>query len=667
VNLGTNIKSLVTVSVLAAFCVAAGIVLNEFDLGLGFRNLSYDLLLVARGHIAAPEAVMIYMDERSHDELKQPRIAAWDRTVHARMVDRLTEASAKAIVFDILFDAPAPPEKAAQDEALIAAMKRSGRVILAADNVVVAANEYQIKPPFDAVRDVAVAIASDEVEPGRDLIVRELPPNDQLPSMAWAAAAFTGARVTKERDPDKFKAWLNYYGPANFLKSKPFVDALNPAVVPDDFFRDKVVFIGANIMTRFSGERKDEYKSPYSLWTSGRRHERFISGVEIQTSAFLNLYRGDWLMRLGLNAERGLLAVCGLLSAVVLLRLRPLAATFTAIGFLALVAVGSYLAITHARVWFPCLIVAVQIGIALMVSIVINSVRLFVENRLFVQSLEMYLSPKLVKKFAADKERKLLKPGAVKQRLTILFSDIAGFTTITEGMDPDELCLMMNEYFQGAVGGCVHSTDGTIVKYIGDAIFAFWNAPDPQDDHAIRACEAALRFRELGKLPVRGRKLVTRIGLHTGAANVGNFGSDTRVDYTAFGENINLASRMEGLNKYLGTDVLITGDVKKEIGDHFITRYLGKFQLKGFERSVDVYELVAQRETGSAPAWHNEFGEAVRLFQQRDFDGATTTFERVLASASEENTTKFYLKHLKEVGDHPLPENWAGEVELKEK
>ena len=166
---------------------------------------------------------------------------------------------------------------------------------------------------------------------------------------------------------------------------------------------------------------------------------------------------------------------------------------------------------------------------------------------------------------------------------------------------------------------------------------------------------------------MRGRKLITRIGLHTGIANVGNFGSDTRVDYTALGENINLAARMEGLNKYLGTDVLITGDVKKEIGDRFITRYLGRFILKGFEKSVDVYELVALRDTGTAPQWHGEFEEALRHFQQRDFGAAERSFERVLESASAETTAKFYLKHLKEVVNTPPPENWAGEVELKEK
>ncbi len=210
------------------------------------------------------------------------------------------------------------------------------------------------------------------------------------------------------------------------------------------------------------------------------------------------------------------------------------------------------------------------------------------------QSLGLYLSKKLAKKFARDPT--LLKPGATKQLLTILFTDIASFTTISEGMDPDELARLMNEYFQSAVQKCIHATDGTVVKYIGDAIFAFWNAPELQHDHAYLACDAALRFRALKNLQVNGHELVTRIGLHTGVANVGNFGSDTRVDYTAIGENINLASRMEGLNKYTGTIILITADTQREIGSRFLTRYLGLFRLKGFEKSVGVYELFGRPE-----------------------------------------------------------------------
>jgi len=235
-------------------------------------------------------------------------------------------------------------------------------------------------------------------------------------------------------------------------------------------------------------------------------------------------------------------------------------------------------------------------------------------------------------------------------------------------MDSDELALTMNEYFQGAVGDCIHPNDGTVVKYIGDAIFAFWNAPEPQGDHAIRACEAALLFREMSAKEVRAKKLITRIGLHTGIANVGNFGSVTRIDYTAIGEDVNLAARMEGLNKYLGTTVLMTGAVKEEIGERFATRYLGRFQLKGFERAVEVFELVGNAGDAQASAERNkEFDSAVRLFQQRDFAGAANVFRQIAETGREDATAQFYLKQIAEMQNHPLPENWQGEVELKEK
>jgi adenylate cyclase len=177
--------------------------------------------------------------------------------------------------------------------------------------------------------------------------------------------------------------------------------------------------------------------------------------------------------------------------------------------------------------------------------------------------------------------------------------------------------------------------------------------PIHSNDHAVRACEAALLFRVQSKVQVRGRLLPTRIGLHTGEANVGNFGSETRVDYTALGENINLASRMEGLNKYLGTDVLITGDTKREMGDKLVTRYLGKFQLKGFEKNVEVHELLGPpAEAEKLQSLCLVFDGALRLFQQRDLGAAENAFERVAESFPSDGPTKFYLKHLHEVRGH---------------
>jgi adenylate cyclase len=299
-------------------------------------------------------------------------------------------------------------------------------------------------------------------------------------------------------------------------------------------------------------------------------------------------------------------------------------------------------------------------------SVAINSVRLHVEKQKVEQSLSLYLPARLVKKFANDPT--LLKPGARKQTLTILFSDIAGFTTITEGMDPDELANLMNEYFQTAVDDCIHFTEGTIVKYIGDAIFAFWNAPDPQDDHPYRAAEAALRFRDQDNHLFNGKKVLTRIGLHTGEANVGNFGSTTRVDYTAFGENINLTSRMEGLNKYLGTRVLMTGDTYEGIGLRMVTRYVGLFRLKGFEKSVSVYELMDRKENGEKTFdLRQRFEEAREKFCARDFAGSEAAFRRVQELNPNDGPSAFYLEHIEEFQSEPPPPEWKGEIILKDK
>jgi adenylate cyclase len=298
--------------------------------------------------------------------------------------------------------------------------------------------------------------------------------------------------------------------------------------------------------------------------------------------------------------------------------------------------------------------------------VLFNSVQLYVQKRLFEFTLGLYLSPKLVAKFSSSPA--LLKPGAEKQKLTLMFSDIADFTSISEKMDSDELAAMMNEYFQGAVGSCVHATDGTVVKYIGDAIFALWNAPEHQPDHAARACAAALHFRELSKQPVHGRSLRTRIGLHTGVANVGNFGSEDRVDYTAIGESVNLASRLEGLNKHLGTDCLISGATKAEIGEQFVTRKLGQFQLKGFEGLVEVHELVAfPDQVEASRAWREAFAEALNNFEQRNLVFAEIGFRRVSELKPEDGPAKFYLARIKELAEQELPEAWATHTIVKEK
>ncbi len=656
-------------AVLAGWLTASGL------FGDRLKTWSYEAPWHYRNEPTPREVVIVFQDEESEQRLVQPGLDKWDRRLHARLLDRLKADGSRTVVFDLKFDKASPD--AAEDAAFAAALRAHGRVVLGIDyaksgdagGAGLGGSWTQVFPiPLFATNAAGLGLL--QVKPDTDPVVRELFPGfakagggQPLPTTTWRAAELEHAPVTLDPARMEDERWLNYYGPPGRIDHVSYHRALDTNQVPPGFFRDKVVLVGPQPQVGYTGAGKDTFNSPGSLGGTS-----YFSGVEIHATGLANLLRSEWLRRLPPAVEFLLLGVCGVLFGRGLVSLRPRLAALAAVSAAALVTAAAVLAASHRHVWFSWLIIVlVQIPIACGWAVLFQWVQAQLQNQFLEQSMSMYLSPKLVKKFARDKDRSLLLPGAQKQTLTFLFSDIAGFTSVSEGMDSDELALMMNEYFERAVGSCVHPTDGTVVKYIGDAIFAFWNAPEPQADHARRACDAALRFRAMSSTEVRGKKLVTRIGLHTGVANVGNFGSSTRVDYTAIGEDVNLAARMEGLNKYLGTTVLLTGAVRAAMGEDFSTRYLGRFQLKGFEHAAEVYELVGPTDTAGATTFFNQFDHAVQVFQKGDFAAAGEIFHRVQDALPHDGPTKFYLKHLEELRSHPLPPEWRGEVELKEK
>lgn len=654
-----------TIAALAVAILAAGLGLaaNTYSL---FRSLvfaSYDFLLVARGERSATEATIVYLDEQSHLALNQPLNAPWDRKLHAQLVNRLNAAGAKVIVFDVVFSDPsvAGPEA---DAVLAYAIKSSGRVILAAERVPIGGDDYTTLMPTKVLRDAVSdeRVGSAEVIPEADLEVRRLTPEVDLPSLSWVAAKFAGAAIT-QAGSSKEERWLNYYGPPGSVPWVSYADALDPAKVEGKIFRDKVVFIGSRIITKFAGERKDEYRSPFGFFVT--KGGMFVPGVEIQATACMNLMREDWLRRQPRWIESAIIVLAGLLAGFGLMRLQPLAATGVAVAAL-LVGFGlCYLAMLQFS-WFVLFVVAVQICCALVISVAYNSLQAYVQKRILENTLKVFLPPKLVPRFVRNPD--LLQPGAEKQVLTMFFSDIANFTSMSEGMDSNDLAHLMNNYFETVIPQCIHKTDGTIAKYLGDAIFAFWNAPDPQANHAPLACEAALRFRDSDAQNVGGKTLITRIGLHTGVANVGNFGSKERVDYTALGENVNLASRLEGLNKQLGTDRLLSGDTYAAINGQFVTRAVGVFRLKGFEKAVAVHELVGWPvEAESTRAWREAFADGLQAWQSGDLPAARRHFESVLALKADDGPARFYLERISEAGEGKRPSDWTGEVTLKEK
>jgi adenylate cyclase len=210
--------------------------------------------------------------------------------------------------------------------------------------------------------------------------------------------------------------------------------------------------------------------------------------------------------------------------------------------------------------------------------------------------------------------------------------------------------------------------DGTVVKYIGDAIFAFWNAPEAQEDHAFRACQAALLMRDHNRHEVQGRPLVTRIGIHTGTAHVGNFGSEDRVDYTAQGESVNLASRLEGVNKFLNTTCLISQATKDGIGDRLVTRYVGLFQVKGMSSTVGIHELVSGPELDQATLpWRRSFEQALENYRDRNLEFAQMGFRETLELKPQDGPSLFYLSRIDAMGPEAIPVDWDGRTQLWEK
>ena len=661
-----------------ALTVLVGLALYNI-FGVSLTRHSYDFPFNPRPLVPVDDVVIAYMDEYSHQELHQPHSAAWDRGLHARLIDRLTADGARAVVFDVVFSDPGPDRAA--DEDLARAIQRNGRVVLAAEaapaaysTALVAGKSYVLPEPL--LKDQAAAVGLVELDADEDLIVRRHfhgAEEDLLPSLSWAAAELLKAKVTEDPRQRFVLRWVNYYGPPRTIPNVSYCAALDTNALPSGFFRNKVVFVGALGETMFSGERKDMFRTPYSSWAAhipGHKEVLpFMPGVEVHATMFLNLMRGDWLVRAPFWVERVVFVILlGSLFGFGLAQLRPSLATGVALGGAALIALAACLLFAHQRFWFPWLIVEVQVLVALAWSVVFNSIQLYVQKRLLEHSLALHLPPKRIKQFVQHPE--LLKPGAEKQLLSIMFTDIENFTTLSEGMDSDDLAQLMNSYFAAAISS-VHRAEGTVVKLIGDAIFAIWNAPDQQTDHQALVCQAAVLLRDqaVGFTVAHGNvNLRTRIGVHTGVANVGNFGSAARFDYTALGENVNLASRMEGLNKHLGTDILITQETQEGARETITTRFAGHFCLKGFEKAVKVYELLGLRDQAEPTrAWRSTFEQALHDFARADFEAAKRGFRCTLEMRPEDGPAKFYLRQVAELRLHPPAAGWAGEIELKEK
>lgn len=742
---------------LAWGCVVGllGLVLSFTHMARSFEeDLGLDFLFQWRGIQQPPaEAVVVSIDRDSAEHLKIPdNPDKWPRSVHARLVETLARAGAKAITFDVHFIEP----KVAEDDHLFEqTIRRAGNVILAdamrakdiptasAGNDASGTTIVKITKPFEPfalaatgtapfvlpripfkvnqywtfqqgagdaptfpiaalqlygweefgdlvqlVKQVNPAYA--EKMPGdvekerltRGLVgmirdLRDLFEGDPLlAESVREELERSGLRAKDEGRHRRLKAllniyggdasrYINFYGPPGTITTIPYHQALQIGTEsgPAVDVKGKAVFVGLSEV--LLAERKDSF---FTVFSEG--NGVFIGGVEIAASAFLNILDDTTIVPISVPAHMGLLLGWGLLVGV-LCRLLPISlAAGSVFGIAGLYLVIAAYQFESSQQWYPLVLpLLVQLPIGFGGAVLWNYVESDRERKNIRKAFGLYLPNDVVDQLAKDMAN--IKGTTQVVYGTCLFTDAGDYTALSEKMTPKELSDFLGRYFE-ALFQPVRKHGGLIVDLKGDSILAIWKAP--HDDPALRkkACLAALEMSESVarfNQSVAPYSLPTRIGLHAGEFTIGAVGAVDHYEYRPTGDVVNTASRVEGFNKYVGTQIAVSDEVIQGL-DGLLSRQLGMFRLKGKGKPLGLHELVnrseqveqTQRETCAI------FAEGLAAFRNRSWDQARAAFQQCIDLTDKDGPSQFYLplcdQYLK---TPPSEESWDAVVTLEKK
>lgn len=617
----------------------------------GWENITWTwrVRLLAHPGPHTDDIRLILLDQAGLDWGRQENGLSWPwpREVYAPVLDFCRRAGARSVAFDVLFTEPSV-YGVDDDRALGDAIARLGRFV-GARFLEVQPGRLDAAGATEPIPEVAgaarlLANVSDAPDPDglfrRAALVRRLD-GALVPSLgvaAWLAGA-TGTDTTLALAPGVVRigphrvpaapdgtALLRYrgpvsvyrtYGAAAVIQSELRLEAGEaPTIDPADL-RDKYVLFG--------------FSAPGLLDLRPTPLSRVSPGVYVHATVLDNLLGDDFLRPFPRPAAAAGVALLALLTGLLLTaggrpwRQGLLAVTAVLLPF------AAGLLLYRAGWWWPVLPHAAGAALAVVGALAWNYATEGRQKRFIKQAFRHYLSPAVIERITADPSS--LRLGGERRELTIMFSDLAGFTSLSEGLDPEQLTALLNDYLTDMTD-IILEEGGTLDKYEGDAILAFWNAPLDQPDHARRAARAAVRCQR--KLAERrpefrtrcGRDLHARIGLHTGEVVVGNMGSRQRFDYTVLGDAANLASRLEGANKAFGTATLVSGAVRDAAGDALLCRPLGRVRVVGRREPVPVYELAGLAGDPAPPAWE-PFAAALAAWEAGDADRARELLEKL--------------------------------------
>ncbi|WP_435371454.1 CHASE2 domain-containing protein [Mesorhizobium liriopis] len=535
--------------------------------------------------------VIVAIDEPSFSELNLQW--PWPRGLHAELIEALRAAGAEAIGVDIIFAEPSA--SAEGDKALAAATGPD--VVLAGDETVIRtpqADQLVRTEPMPLLLEKGATVGLASVTLDNDGTLRRLPSLDD-------GFAATLLRTIGETPDIPEGALLQSFGAARSYPTVSYYQALDPEnFLPPGFFRGRTVIVGLSLQASADAQGgADSFATSQTV-----RDGRLLAGAEVQATVLDNLRHGLFITpastlvslaaTLGMACLGGLLVWRGTGWQTILL---------ASLGVLGLFA-GSYLFLRFGRIYAP----PVAPALAFLFVASAQGVRDYAaERRLrrgITRAFSQYVSPVIVERLARDPER--LKLGGERRTLSILFCDVRGFTTIAERMknDPEALTRLINRLLN-PLSAVVIAHGGTIDKYIGDALMAFWNAPLDDPDHALHAVQAGLAMNDAlealnaelaAEAAAKGEEplsLRIGVGVNTGDCVVGNMGSDMRFDYSALGDAVNLAARLEGETKNFGVELLVGEETARHIRDRLPLAPLDRIKVKGKLEPVEVSTVLA--------------------------------------------------------------------------
>jgi adenylate cyclase len=548
----------------------------------------------------------------------------------------------------------------------------------------------EVEPPIPRFSDVAKSFGHFNVFPDVDGGVRWAPllanyKNNYYPSLSLQVARFALEPDDNKKpiilvnelsegraDVDKIqlggitipvneqgKLLINYYGPEKTFQYYNLADVVVGDVSPQEF-KDKIVLLG---------------------WTGDISHDLHptafqsnFPGTEILATVIENILQQDFIVRPASTIVQEILIITalGLIVGFLLPRIRPVMGVLLGLVCSILLVGVVYGAFIYWNLWlnftFPFLLIALD-------YVALTSYKYFTEERRkreIRNAFQHYVATAVVDEILEDIEK--LKLGGERKHLTAMFSDIRGFTSMSERMKAEELVPFLNEYLT-AMTNIVLSYQGTLDKYMGDAIMAFYGAPLPQEDHPIRACKTAIdMMTKLEEMRVdwEAKKyppLDIGIGINSGDMVVGNMGSHDRFDYTIIGDEVNLASRLEGVNKEYGTHIIISENTYKHIKDSsFIVRELDRIRVKGKKEPIIIYELIGEgTPTQEVQDFIKTFEEGLREYRSQNWDKAIFYFEKALYLRPKDKASKLFMERCQDYKAISPSKEWDGVYEMKTK